>query len=104
VTVTWPSTTARLDLATGKPVAPAPDRSNGQVVARAGGLTATASRKSSHTNPFRWGRTVTVLRLLDDRSGDVRGQVASDHALTLLHLDRSSVVVRDGDEVVRYTL
>jgi hypothetical protein len=47
---------------------------------------------------------VTVLQLLDDRSGDVRGQVASDHTLTLLHLDRSSVVVRDGDEVVRYTL
>ncbi|GAA2167586.1 hypothetical protein [Pedococcus bigeumensis] len=102
-TVTWPSTTARLDLATGKPVASAPDRSNGQVVARGGGLTATASRKSLPTNPFRWGRTVTVLQLLDDRSGDVRGQVASDHTLTLLHLDRSSVVVRDGDEVVRYT-
>ena len=103
VTVTWPSTTARLDLATGRPASPTP-RSNGTVVARGNGLTATTSRKSLHTNPFRWGRQVTVLQLVDDRSGNVRAQVVSDHSLALLHLDGSSVVVRDGDEVIRYLL
>lgn len=103
VTVTWPSTTARLDLATGRPASPTP-RSSGTVVARGNGLTATTSRKSLHTNPFRWGRPVTVLQLVDDRSGNVRAQVVSDHSLTLLHLDGSSVVVRDGDEVIRYLL
>ncbi|KRF23571.1 hypothetical protein [Phycicoccus sp. Soil803] len=103
VTVTWPSTTARLDLATGRPASPTP-RSRGTVVARGDGLTATTSRKSLHTNPFRWGRRVTLLQLVDDRSGDVRAQVVSDHSLALLHLDGSSVVVRDGDEVIRYLL
>jgi hypothetical protein len=104
VVVTWPSRTERLDLATGKAAAPLPNATSGRVVGRAAGLTANQPRKSLHTNPFRWGRQVSVLQLLDDRSGEVRGQVASDRPLTLLHLDRSSVVVRDGDEVVRYTL
>lgn len=102
LTVTWPSLTVRLDLATGRPAA-APAPTTGEVVAHAGGLTVTRSRESSRGNPFRWGRTVTVLTFLDDRSGDLRAQLVSDRPLALLHLDDSSVVVRDGDEIVRHT-
>ena len=61
-------------------------------------------RKALRTNPFRGGRKVSVLRLIDDRSGDLRAQLVSDRPLRLLHLDGSSVVVRDGDEVVHYVL
>lgn len=103
VTVTWPSRTERLDLATGRSATASPRSSEGTVVARAGGLTATESLDSVRTNPFRWGRRVTVLRLVDDRAGETRAQVVSDHPLQLLHLDATSLVVRDGDQIVRYT-
>jgi hypothetical protein len=104
VTITWPSRTERLDLASGKAATPSARISEGNIVARAGGLTAIESRKSLHTNPFRWGVEATVIRLLDDRTGDFRAQVVSTDPLSLLHLDASSLVVRDGNEVIRYTL
>jgi hypothetical protein len=100
--VTWPSTTQRLDLATGE-AAPKALSTTAKVVARAAGVTVTESRESLRTDPFRWGTRVTVLRLLDNRSGDRRAQVVSAHPLSVLHLDGSSIVVRDGDKVVRYT-
>lgn len=103
LTVSWPSLTVRLDLATGQQTARAAPPTSAAVVARSGGLTATTLRKSLRTNPFRWGRQIAVLQLWDDRTGDLRGQVVSDRPLSLLRLERTSVVVRDGDEVIRYT-
>jgi len=103
LTVSWPSETVRLDLATGSLAAPpANRRTGGKVVAHAADLTAIESREPLRTNPFRWGRTVTVLQLVDDRGGEVRGQVVSDASLAVLHLDARSLVVRDGDTIVRY--
>jgi hypothetical protein len=107
VTLTWPTRVERIDLATGKilPASKAGDATpdGGDVVARAAGLTAIASRKTLHTNPFRWGAQVTVVQLRDSTTGDVRAQVVSDEPLSVLRLDKASVVVRDGDEVIRYT-
>lgn len=104
VTLTWPSGTERLDLSSGKVATAGAVIEDGRLVARSGGLTATSSRKSLHGNPFRWGAEATSIQLLDDRTGDVRARVVSEQPLTLLHLDRSSLVVRDGDAVIRYTL
>jgi hypothetical protein len=104
VTITWPSLAERLELATGKTATAEASNGKDEVVARAGGLTATLSSDSLHTNPFRWGKQVTVLGLRDERTGDLRAQVVSDRPLRILHLDAGSVVVRDGDAIVRYTL
>jgi hypothetical protein len=108
VTLTWPTGVQRLDLATGKIQAARRARDTapegGEVVARAAGLTAVQSRKTLHTNPFRWGAQVTVIELRDTTTGDVRAQVVSDQPLSVLRLDKASVVVRDGGEVTRYTL
>jgi hypothetical protein len=100
--ITWPSLTVRLDLATGKPDTRSRPAGSGRVVARGHGLTATESRSSLHTNPFRWGQEITILKLCDDTTGKVRAQVVSDRPLRLLHLDTTSVVVQDGAEIVRY--
>ena len=100
--ITWPSLTVRLDVATGKPATRSRPAGSGRVVARADGLTATESRSSLHTNPFRWGQEITILKLRDDATGGVRAQVVSDGPLRLLHLDATSVVVQDGAEIVRY--
>lgn len=105
--VTWPSTSERLDLARGEPAQPPARAEDGaedgaEVVLHQGGMTATESRRTVRTNPFRWGARVTVLQLLD-RSGAVRAQVVSDRPLAPLSLNASGVVVRDGDEIVRYT-
>ena len=107
VTLTWPTGVERIDLATGKiqPASKAGDATpdGGDVVARAAGVTAIASRKTLHTNPFRWGAQVTVVQLRDSTTGDVRAQVVSDQPLSVLRLDKASVVVRDSGEVIRYT-
>jgi hypothetical protein len=104
--VTWPSTSERLDLASGKPAQPPAEHTAGDraevVVLHQGGMTATESHRTVRTNPFRWGARVTVLRLLD-RSGAVRAQIVSDRPLAPLSLDASGVVVRDGDEIVHYS-
>ena len=59
VTLAWPTRLERLDLATGRtlPVSRVGDGTppSSKVLAGASGLTATESRKSLHTNPFRWG-------------------------------------------------
>jgi hypothetical protein len=45
-----------------------------------------------------------VIQLHDITTGETPGQVVSDRPLRLLHLERGAVVVRDGDQVIRYTL
>lgn len=105
LTITWSSSTQHLDLDTGAPaplavVTPGKDA---ELVRVTKDLVVTESRRTLHTNPFRWGRPVTVLELARRGSGDLRARIVSEHELTLLHLDTSSVVVRDGDQVVRYT-
>ncbi len=107
VSLTWPGRTERLALTSG--AAPATQArvridSGSRLVARAAGMVAVESRKSLHTNPFRWGTHVTVIQLRDTRTGDKLAQVVSDQPLTVLHLERGAVVVRDGDRIVRYTL
>jgi hypothetical protein len=107
VTLRWPSRVERLALATGQPSTSAagerPAR-HSTVIDRASGLTATESRRTVHSNPFRWGAEVNVIELRDDATGDVRARVVSSQPLALLRLDKSSVVVRDGGQVIRYTL
>ena len=108
VALTWPTTVERLDLATGKtqPSSRAGESATagGRVVARAAGITVHEARKTVHTNPFRWGDDVTILQLRDGSTGDLRAQVVSDRPLTLLRLEDGAVVVRDGGQVIRYTL
>jgi hypothetical protein len=105
LTVGWPGTTERLDLATGRSLPAVPTADGvGRVVAQSAGLTVTRSRKTLHTNPFRWGELVTILALVEDRTGRRLGQVVSRHALELLRLERGALVVRDGDRVVRFTI
>jgi hypothetical protein len=108
VTLSWPAKAERLALATGKTL-PAGKvvggaMVGGKMLVRVAGLTAVESRKSLHTNPFHWGEDVTIIQLLDSTTGDVRAQIVSDQALSLLHLDKGAVVVRDGGQVIRYTL
>ena len=107
-TLTWPSRVERLDLATGRTL-PTTKASNGataggKVIAHAPGLTASESRKTLHTNPFRWGEAVTIIKVTDDVTGDVHAKVVSDRPLAVLRLDEGSMVVRDGGQVIRYTL
>ncbi|TPG14117.1 hypothetical protein EAH86_18165 [Pedococcus bigeumensis] len=108
VTLTWPARVERLDLATGwiQPARKAGDaaREDGTVVTRAAGLTAIESRKTLHTNPFRWGEHLTVIEIRDGTTGYLRAQIVSDQVLTVLRLDKESVVVREGGEVIRLTL
>jgi hypothetical protein len=108
VTLTWPARVERLDLATGwiQPArkAGAAAREDSKVVARAAGLTAIESRRTLHTNPFRWGAQVTVIEVRDGTTGYLRAQIVSDKGLTVLRLDDESVVVREGSEAIRYTL
>ena len=108
VTLTWPTSAERLDLATGRTLPPTgvEDGSTGsaKTLARTSATTAVEYRKRLHTNPFRWGREVTIIQLRDGATDDVRARVVSDQRLTLLRLENDAVVVRDGSRVVRYTL
>ncbi|SDP47164.1 hypothetical protein SAMN04489867_2572 [Pedococcus dokdonensis] len=105
LTVAWPSDRVRLELRTGaQATTNVTAGKDTTIVLRTSGLIARETRKSLHTNPFRWGTRVTVLQIVPERASTVRAQVVSDERLTLLHLDASSLVVRDGDEVVRYTI
>lgn len=107
-TLTWPTRVERLDLATGKTVPVSKvghgTTPSGRLIAQASGLVATLSQRTLRTNPFRWGAHVTVVTLRDSATADVRAQLVSDESLALLHLDGGSVVVREGDRVIRYSL
>jgi hypothetical protein len=110
VMLTWLARVGRLDLATGKtlPIKGATIKATttettGKVVGQGGGLTAIQSQKTLRTNPFRWGTRVTVIELRDSTTGDEKAEVVSDQPLTLVHLDKDAIVVRDGSQVVRYT-
>jgi hypothetical protein len=107
VTLTWPDRGERLDLDTGKTLPPSKDLDGapgGTVIARTSRLTANESRKTLHTSPFRWGAHVTVIALRDTATNGVRAQVVSDQPLRVLRLDEDAVVVRDGGQVIRYTV
>ena len=108
VTLTWPTTAQRLDLATGRTLPATRDEdgatASGITLARTSETTAVESRERLHTNPFRWGHEVTIIQLRDGATDDVRAQVVSGQLLTLLRLENDAVVVRDGSRVVRYTL
>ena len=108
VALTWPTTVERLDLVTGKtqPSSRVGEgaTAGGRVVVRAAGITVRETRKPVHTNPFHWGDDVTILQLRDGSTGDLRAQIVSDRSLTLLRLEDGAVVVRDGGQVIRYTL
>ena len=105
IQLSWPGSRTRLlDAATGRDVEPVKVAQLEGVVAQVGGVVATASRQTQHGNPLHWGQPVHVLRFHDAATGRVRAELVSPARLDLLALTPQAVVVREGDDVVRYTL
>jgi hypothetical protein len=106
VRLDWPGKSRTLDLATGKDTAAPPPPGQGEL-ARASGLVATRRDLSVRTDPLHWGDTLHTIELRAARGGpdaDPVARIVSSHPLDLLLLEPRAVVVRDGDQVVRYTL
>lgn len=106
VRLDWPGKSRALDLATGKDTAATPPPGRGEL-ARASGLVATHRDLPVRTDPLHWGDTLHAIELRTARSSpdaDPVARIVSSHPLDLLLLEPRAVVVRDGDQVVRYTL
>jgi hypothetical protein len=102
--VTTPGTVTTLATDTGRTVQAPSGRPLSGAVASSQGVAATLSSKVVHTNPFRWGRRLSVIEVRDQSSGTVGATLVSPKALELLLLRPEAIVVREGEQVVRYTL
>jgi hypothetical protein len=67
-------------------------------------LIASEGRVSFRVNPFRFTDRATVLTLRDAVSGEEVARLVTEHRLDLLLAEDRAVVVREDDQVVRYTL
>ena len=116
VRLDWPETSRALDLTTGGDTPTTPAAQPGEL-ARTSELVATRHDLTSHTDLLHWGQTLHAIELRAVDGPAARGRaggastddqplarIVSRHRLHLLLLEPGAVVVRDGDQVVRYTL
>jgi hypothetical protein len=101
---TSPRTVTLLATDTGRTVKVPATRAVPGAIASTQGVSATRFTKVVRTNPFRWGQRLSVIEVRDQSSGDVRATVVTPKSLELLLLRPEAIVVREGDQVVRYTL
>jgi hypothetical protein len=104
VRATSSGTVTTLAADTGRTVQAPASRSLPGAVASSQGVGATRATRVVHTNPFRWGQRLSVVDVRDQASGAVRATLVSPKALDVLLLRPEAIVVREGDQVVRYTL
>lgn len=104
VRATWPGTTTTLAAESGRTITTGPGRRLTGTIASSQGVVATRATEPVRTNPFRWGQRDTVLEVRDAVSGEVRGRLVTTQPLDLLHLGPEAIVVREGDQVIRFTL
>jgi hypothetical protein len=67
-------------------------------------LSAAEEQDSLRLNPFRSADRVSVLALRDGSSGQVVGQLVTERPAELLLAEDGAVVVRQEDQVTRYTV
>jgi hypothetical protein len=67
-------------------------------------LSAAEEQDSLRLNPFRSTDRVSVLALRDDSSGQVVARLVTEHPAELLLAEDGAVVVRQDDQVTRYTV
>jgi hypothetical protein len=69
-----------------------------------GRLTVSRQQVSLRPNPFRAADQVSVLRLRDAGSGEEVASLVTERPASVLLADDDAVVVRQDDQVIRYTL
>jgi hypothetical protein len=106
VRLDWPGTSRALDLATGSDTATTAPKRPGEL-ARTADLVAAGRELTSHTDLLHWGEPLHAIEFRGAAQGvgaEPVARIVSRHRLDLLLLEPRAVVVRDGDQVVRYTL
>ena len=104
VLLSWPGRTERLATDTGATLPRPTTTPVPGAVASSDGLVATRRTAASLLDPRRWGEDDHVLELHDAGTGSVRATLVTESPVTVLLLDRDSLVVREEGRVVRYTL